>query len=116
MLDRLCEVCSRESHFYQLARLANCALGREGAIGAGRKLPAHSRVPSLTNAESPPSPCRVVIKNGAPRVAWYTYIAVGGGIFALRRPRPYSRHCEEIVGGITVPTIIYAPQTSTGIA
>jgi|GEM_PF-1501298 len=24
---------------------------------------------------------------------------MGGGIFALRRPRPYSRHCEEIVGG-----------------
>ena len=24
-------------------------------------------------------------------MAWYTYIAVGGGIFALRRPRPYSR-------------------------
>ena len=22
--------------------------------------------------------------------------AVGGGIFALRRPRPYSRHCGEI--------------------
>ena len=41
-------------------------------------------------------------------MAWYTYIAVGGGIFALRRPRPYSRHCEEIIGGITVPTIIYA--------
>ena len=47
----------------------------------------------------PPSPCRVVIKNRAPRVAWYTYVAMGGGIFALRRPRPYSRHCEEIVGG-----------------
>ena len=41
-------------------------------------------------------------------MAWYTYIAMGGGIFALRRPRPYSRHCGEIVGGITAPTIIYA--------
>ena len=33
---------------------------------------------------------------------------MGGGIFALRRPRPYSRHCEEIVAGYAAPTIVYA--------
>ena len=31
-------------------------LGRGGAVGAGRKLPAHSRVPSLTE------PLRIAIK------------------------------------------------------
>ena len=25
-----------------------------------------------------------------------------------RRPRPYSRHCEEIVAGYAAPTIVYA--------
>ena len=40
------------------------------------------------------------------RVWWW--VTVGGGIFALRRPRPYSRLCGEIVGGITAPTTIYA--------
>ncbi|MFC2411505.1 MAG: hypothetical protein ACFNOP_04170, partial [Bacteroides sp.] len=32
--------------------------------------------------------------------------------------RPYSRHCGEIVGGITAPTIIYAHvmRASTGTA
>ena len=34
--------------------------------------------------------------------------AVGGGIFALRRPRPYSRHGGEIVAGYAVPTTICA--------
>ena len=43
-------------------------------------------------------------------------MAMGGGIFALRRPRPYSRHCGEIVGGITTLDPIYAPQTTTGTA
>ena len=33
---------------------------------------------------------------------------MGGEIFALRRPRPYSRHCEEIVAGYAAPTIVYA--------
>ena len=28
--------------------------------------------------------CRVVIKIGVLWVAWYTYMAMGGGIFALR--------------------------------
>ena len=40
------------------------------------------------------------------RVWWW--VTVGGGIFALRRPRPYSRLCGEIVGGITASTTIYA--------
>ena len=26
----------------------------------------------------------------------------------MRRPRPYSRHCEEIVAGYAAPTIVYA--------
>ena len=100
---------SKESHFYQLARLANCALGRGGAVGVGRKLPAYSRVPSLTirgdllgaprRCKNRPSPC----------VAWGAHMeAVGGGIFALRRPRPYSRHDGEIVAGYAVPTTICA--------
>ena len=38
--------------------------------------------------------------------------AVGGGIFALRRPRPYSRHCGEGVAMHAASTIIYA---KTGI-
>ena len=36
-------------------------------------------------------------------LAWYVHGdggGMGGGIFALRRPRPYSRHCEEIVAGM----------------
>ena len=33
---------------------------------------------------------------------------VGRGIFALRRPRPYSRHCGEAVVGYAALTIIYA--------
>ena len=33
----------------------------------------------------------------------------GGGIFALRRPRPYSRHCGEAVAGYATPTIILYP-------
>ena len=41
-------------------------------------------------------------------MAWYTYIAMGGGIFALRRPRPYSRHCGEGVAMHAASTIIYA--------
>ena len=42
-------------------------------------------------------------------MAWYTYIAVGGGIFALRRPRPYSRAFAGIsLRGIAAPIIIYA--------
>ena len=38
-------------------------LGRGGAVGAGRKLPVHSRVPSLTNVAAA---CRIVIKDAAP--------------------------------------------------
>ena len=34
--------------------------------------------------------------------------AAGGGIFALRRPRPYSRHCGETIAGYAAPTIICA--------
>ena len=42
-------------------------------------------------------------------LAWYAYgEAVGGGIFALRRPRPYRRHGGEIVAGYATPTIICA--------
>ena len=42
-------------------------------------------------------------------MAWYTYIAIGGGIFALRRPRPYSRAFAGIsLRGIAAPTTIYA--------
>ena len=47
-------------------------------------------------------------------MAWYTYIAMGGGIFALRRPRPYSRHCGEIVGGITTPAPHLCPADNNG--
>ena len=35
-------------------------------------------------------------------------VEVGGGIFALRRPRPYRRHGGEIVAGYAAPTIICA--------
>ena len=31
---------------------------------------------------------------------------MGGGIFALRRPRPYSRHCGEGDATHALPTII----------
>ena len=42
-------------------------------------------------------------------LAWYAYgEAVGGEIFALRRPRPYRRHGGEIVAGYAAPTIICA--------
>ena len=30
----------------------------------------------------------------------------GGGIFALRRPRPYSRHCGDSIAGYAAPTTI----------
>ena len=40
---------------------------------------------------------------------------VGGGIFALRRPRPYSRAFAGIsLRGIAAPTTIYVPRTSKG--
>ena len=32
--------------------IGHCALGRGGAVGAGRELPAHPRMPALTNAAS----------------------------------------------------------------
>ena len=46
-------------------------------------------------------------RRGAPRrlcevcrgLGWYAQEAMGGGIFALRRPRPYSRRCGEDVAG-----------------
>ena len=34
--------------------------------------------------------------------------AMGGGIFALRRPRPYSRHCGEADATYAASTIICA--------
>ena len=40
----------------------------------------------------------------------------GGGIFALRSPHPYSRHCEEIVAGMQ-RRLSFAPTgASTGTA
>ena len=39
---------------------------------------------------------------------------MGGGIFALRRPRPYSRHCGEIVVGITTLAPHLRPADNNG--
>ena len=51
------------------------------------------------------------------RGVWYTHGgALGGGIFALRRPRPYSRHCEEGDATHAASTIIYAKRASVGTA
>ena len=44
----------------------------------------------------------------------YAWREVGGGIFALRRPRPYSRHCGEIVGGITTLAPHLRPADNNG--
>ena len=52
--------------------------------------------------------CRVVYVVFAEVVDGMRGEEMGGGIFALRRPRPYSRHCEEIVAGYAAPTIVYA--------
>ena len=41
---------------------------------------------------------------------------MGGGIFALRRPRPYSRHCEEIVAGMQRRLQFVPMGASTGTA
>ena len=42
-------------------------------------------------------------------LAWYAQgEVVGGGIFALRRPRPYSRHCGEGNATHAAPTTICA--------
>ncbi|MFC2481085.1 MAG: hypothetical protein ACFNUE_08625, partial [Bacteroides sp.] len=38
----------------------------------------------------------------------YAWREVGGGIFALRRPRPYSRHCGEGNATHAAPTTICA--------
>ena len=49
---------------------------------------------------------RVVIKTGVSMGGMvYVIIAGGGGIFALRRPRPYSRHCGEGVAMHAASTI-----------
>ena len=51
------------------------------------------------------------------RGVWYTHGgALGGGIFALRRPRPYSRHCEEIVAGMQRRLQFVPMGASTGTA
>ena len=51
------------------------------------------------------------------RGVWYTHGgALGGGIFALQRPRPYSRHCEEGDATHAASTIIYAKRASVGTA
>ena len=75
-------------------------------------LPAHGRSGSRTRRPSPKSPAARRLPPGAkktlrrpPRCG---HVLPGGGIFALRRPRPYSRHCEEIVAGYAAPTIVYA--------
>ena len=46
--------------FLPIFEIGYCALGRGGAVGAARELPAHPRVPSLTNVA-----CRFAID-----VAW----------------------------------------------
>ena len=52
----------RDKDFYSFGEICNCALGRGGAVGAGRKLPAHSRVLSQPRARpstgSPAGLCR----------------------------------------------------------
>ena len=60
------------------------------------------------NAASQFYACRVVYVVFAEVLDGMRGEEMGGGIFALRRPRPYSRHCEEIVAGYAAPTIVYA--------
>ena len=79
--QRFREVCSRESHFYQLARLAIALLVGEVASVASA-LPNQAMVYKWAL----PRPWTVCAYGGG----WGT----GGGIFALRRPRPYRRHCD----------------------
>ena len=69
-----------------------------------------------TSLQTPPHPyaharpTATVAVNGIARGAWCTrMVGTGGGIFALRRPRPYSRAFAGIsLRGIAAPTTIYA--------
>ena len=78
----------------------------------------HRGVPrrGYINAASQFYACRVVYVVFAEVLDGMRGEEMGGGIFALRRPRPYSRHCGEIIAGITTLDPIYAPQTTTGTA
>ena len=59
----------------------------------------HRGVPrrGYINAASQFYACRVVYVVFAEVLDGMRGEEMGGGIFALRRPRPYSRHCGEIV-------------------
>ena len=71
--------------FLSIFEICYRALGRGDAVGAGRKLPAHSRVPSLTNAACSPSPC-CYKKRGSAGGMVYVYCGGRGNLRAAKTP------------------------------
>ena len=100
--------------FLSIGEIGCCVLGRGGAVGAGRELPAHPRVPSLPvprRYNNRGSPWRHGMRmhgggvNGGiwivmrPAVASPQKPDCRGGVFATRRfPRPLAPPCAHTIG------------------